>query len=215
MQTFAMKHHNNPYLHILSTMDPCGQSLLVQKYNEEAMHYHNTVIALTCCDHVCPITGTPDFVVCIHDKIICLLQEILNDGSLALDVAFCRLIVLLGSIDCVPYYRQYIAFLLYFVAGSCLPSLRNNIKIDHINHPFHRYLYHNSELVRYLMDTYFAKLNDKRCIKFKYNSHGSTRTISGVLQHHIATATKHGDVSIVPIICDYVQYPNEEFLYFI
>eukprot|EP01083_Nonionella_stella_P174114 602663_1 len=208
MDTLAIKQYqNNHYLHALSTMDTCGQTDIIQQYNQEAKHYQrqNTF-------NMCPTAS--DFLAYIHKQIIGLLQEILT-GSLPLDVAFCRLIVLYGHVDCDTSYDQYVAFLFYFILGSCLPSIRSNIKIHDPSHASYLTLYCQSELVRYLMDTYFAKLNDKTCIKFKYHGQRSTGAISSILQRHITTATEHGDVSIVPIICDYVQYPNEEFLYFI
>eukprot|EP01083_Nonionella_stella_P081526 224622_1 len=196
---------------VLRTMDPdtCAQSDMIALYREETRHYQQQNRFMSICDDAQTSLDSR-----IQTKIIGLLEAILNDGALALDVAFCRLIVLYGYTNsCNSSWLQYMVFLLYFVLGSCLPSIRRNIKINDPNHPGYHCLYGRSKIIRYLVDIYFSNLNDKTCIKFKYN--GSTRTIQTLLEHHITTATEHGDASIAHIICDYAHYPNEEFLYFI
>eukprot|EP01083_Nonionella_stella_P116317 345531_1 len=197
---------NNRYLSILKSMSTLDQFDMAQEYKEEAINYQQQTFMSVSCN----AQMIADFLGFFKNKIIGLLQEILND-ALPLDVAFCRLIVLYGYICCDPDCDQYIAFLLYFVLGSCLPSLRDKIKINDPNHPRYHDLYHNSEIMRYLMDSFFPNLNDKTCIKFKYNGNLSMQSIL----EHIMTGAEYGDASIVPIICDYAQYPNEEFLYFI
>eukprot|EP01083_Nonionella_stella_P211386 764358_1 len=62
-------------------------------------------------------------------------------------------------------------------------------------------------LLRYLVETYFPNLNDNRCIKFKYNVKKATRGILSVLEQYLTS-------SIALMICDFVQYPNHEFVYF-
>eukprot|EP01083_Nonionella_stella_P175953 614335_1 len=57
--------------------------------------------------------------------------------------------------------------------------------------------------------------NTSQCIKFKYYGNKSTHTISSVIEEHIANTTEYGDPSIASIICDFVQYQNQEFVRFI
>eukprot|EP01083_Nonionella_stella_P117374 349731_1 len=191
------------YLDILTTMAHYGQSDIIDRYVEEATNYETKTLWAE-------IQGSDDGLNIIRSKFIQTLDGILNDGAVPFDVAFCRLIVIL------PYAQQYsqyasefIGVFLYFVLGSCFPSLRQNIKLNDETPNYQR-----CKVLRHLMETYFPNLNDTRCIKFKYCGHQSTRAILSILEQHIATATPYGDTSVASIICDYVQYPHHEFIYF-
>eukprot|EP01083_Nonionella_stella_P107476 311317_1 len=108
----------NPYLYTLRTMGTCGQYGIIQKYNEEATKYQrqNTYESVGG-----DVESIPHILVCIQNKMIGLLEQMLNDGSLPLDVAFCQLIVWYGYIDCdCLFYHQYGAFLLRASAASPL-----------------------------------------------------------------------------------------------
>eukprot|EP01083_Nonionella_stella_P224734 799683_1 len=113
-EMLIMSYEDNYYLHVLSTMNPSGQSEMVQKYNEEARSYQQQNTFMSVCGDA---KTNLDFFVRIKNKIIRLLEQILNDGALPLDVAFCRLIVLYGycNLDRYPHCVEYIAFLLYFM----------------------------------------------------------------------------------------------------
>eukprot|EP01083_Nonionella_stella_P118501 353799_1 len=199
-----LKHE---YLHILNTMNPCGQSYIIDRYVEEATRYErNTIFGVV--HGICKNLNLRF----IEHEVIEILNGILNDGAVPLDVAFCRLIIILPYVQ--PrggqYAPEFIRFFLYFILGSCFPTLRQNIKFDRESP-----LYQRSKVLQYLMETYFAQLNDARCIRFKYSGQKSTLAISTVLQQYVNTATEHGDAAVASIICDYVQYPHHEFVYFI
>eukprot|EP01084_Bolivina_argentea_P090402 162922_1 len=89
------------YFHVLEGMylDPFGSfgpSCIIDSYIEEAKAYQATTPL--------KVVEGPSHVVRerLHDieqKVINILEGILNDGAMPLDVAFCRLIILL------PYVR--------------------------------------------------------------------------------------------------------------
>eukprot|EP01083_Nonionella_stella_P278716 947892_1 len=197
------------YLHVLKTMDPCGQSDIIDKFIEEAEDYETkTTLQEIHRD------SSRETLHCIENTIMELLQAILNDGAVPFDVAFCRLIIILPFVQrpsqpSLQFAAEFIAFFFYFIAGSCFPSLRKHIKSS-----WQPVLYESSSLIQYLLDSYFPRVNDNRCIKFKHINH-SRHVLSSILEHYISTATEHGDPSIASIICDYVQYPNHEFIFFI
>eukprot|EP01083_Nonionella_stella_P089280 249073_1 len=189
----------NEYLFILNIMDLSGESEITQKYIEELKYYQTTLIHV----HAKHILKEADH------RIIGLLQLILNDGELQLDVAFCMVIGIIHHVQKrVTQAEEYIAFALYFVLGSCFPSLRTNFKINDPDHPEYD-IYKQSAVLQYLMETYFANINDKKCIKFKHHGNQSTHSISRALQRHTAL-----HAPIICIICDYVQYPHQEFVDF-
>eukprot|EP01083_Nonionella_stella_P118502 353800_1 len=200
-----LKHE---YLHILNTMNPCGQSYIeiIDRYVEEATRYErNTSLG------VVHGNGNGKNLRYIENQVIEILDGILNDGAVPLDVAFCRLIIILPYVQFRSRYAcEFIGFFIYFIVGSCFPTLRQNIKLNRESHSYQR-----SKVLQYLMETYFAQLNDTRCIRFKYSGQKSTLAISTVLQQYVNTATEHGDAAVASIICDYVQYPHHEFVYFI
>eukprot|EP01083_Nonionella_stella_P303321 1049637_1 len=190
----------NEYLFILNIMDLSGESEITQKYIEELKYYQTTLIHV----HAKHILKEADH------RIIGLLQLILNDGELQLDVAFCMVIGIIHHVQKrVTQAEEYIAFALYFVLGSCFPSLRTNFKINDPDHPEYD-IYKQSAVLQYLMETYFANINDKKCIKFKYHGNQSTHSISCALQRYTALHSP-----IICIICDYVQYPHQEFIDFL
>eukprot|EP01083_Nonionella_stella_P219303 785715_1 len=192
------------YLHVLHTMDPCGQAGLLDRYIEEATNYKaKTPLEV--------VQGSLQVVYerfhDIEDKVINLLEGTLTD-AIPLDVAFCRLIILLPYVQPSVFVVVFVAFFFYFIVGSCFPSLRKHIKLlwdmpEELE---------DSKLLQYLMDSYFPNLNHSQCIKFKY---GGNQSISSVIEEHIANTTEYGDPSIASIICDFVQYPNQEFVSFL
>eukprot|EP01083_Nonionella_stella_P170723 581625_1 len=189
------------YLHILTRMNPCGQSDIIDRYVEEATNYETNTPLKEARDK----SFQP-----IEHKFIQILDGVLNNGEVPLDVAFCRLIIILPYAQrWSTYSTEFIGVFLYFILGSCFPSLRQKIKLNHETDSYQR-----CQVPRYLMETYFANLNDTRCIKFKYAGHKSTRAISSVLEQYITTTTNYGDTSVASIICDYVQYPHHEFIHF-
>eukprot|EP01083_Nonionella_stella_P257000 880122_1 len=197
----TLKHE---YFNVLNTMDHYNRSI-INSYIEEAKHYQTKSRLQFACMNDVDRQG-----LCIIDEtIIELLEGILNDGRIPFDVAFCRLIVILPYAQHTRFSIEYVAFFFCWLLGSCFPLIRQNIKF---NDP--ERLYGETTILRYLMKTYFANLNDTRCIKFKYTGNTSTHTISLILKQYI-TATDYGDSSIASIICDYVQYPNQEFIDFI
>eukprot|EP01083_Nonionella_stella_P164640 545515_1 len=198
------------YFHVLEGMylDPFGQSDIIHSYIEEAKDYKATTTL--------KVVEGPSHVVRerLHDieqKFINILEGILNDGALPLDVAFCRLIILLPYVQPSVFVVVFVAFFFYFIVGSCFPSLRKHIKLlwDMPEE------YEDSKLLQYLMDSYFPNLNHSQCIKFKYYGNKSTHAISSVIEEHIANTTEYGDPSIASIICDFVQYQNQDFVHFI
>eukprot|EP01083_Nonionella_stella_P211385 764357_1 len=196
------------HLHLLNTMDPCGQSDIIDRYIEEAKYYETNTTLHDILDD--DDTHREKWNV-IRNNVIQILQGILNDGAIPLDVAFCRLSIIL------PYLQHhtmlsvdFIAFFVYFLVGSCFPSLRSNIQFN-----FEDSLFDQCMLLRYLVETYFPNLNDNQCIKFKYSGDKATQTIVSILEQHITSTTEYGDSCIASMICDYAQYPNHEFVYFI
>eukprot|EP01083_Nonionella_stella_P318325 1162945_1 len=176
------------YLHILTRMNPCGQSDIIDRYVEEATNYETNTPLKEARDK----SFQP-----IEHKFIQILDGVLNNGEVPLDVAFCRLIIILPYAQrCSNYSAQFIGSFVYFILGSCFPSLRQKIDLNP-----------QSKVVRYLIETYFPNLNDTRCIKFKYAGHKSTRAILSALEEYMIT-------SVASIICDYVQYPHHEFIHF-
>eukprot|EP01083_Nonionella_stella_P263081 894068_1 len=203
------------YLHVLKTMNHCGQSNIIANYVEEANNYESNTALEDISEHD-DVRGAKLHK--IQNKVIQILNGILNDGAMPLDVAFCRLLIIL------PYTQlhlasaiEFMAFFIYFLVGSCFQSLRANINLKDIcdkilnTDPSHQ----QCRLLRYLMESYFPNLVDSRCIKFKYNGNQATHGILSVLEQHIASTTEFGDPSIASIICDYVQLPNHEFVYFL
>eukprot|EP01083_Nonionella_stella_P168793 570899_1 len=195
----ASHHVVNEYLSILSAMDPGGKSCIIPKYIEELKHYESSLIY-----------GQKERILReADDRIIGLLRLILKDGALQLDVAFCMVLSIIHCVQKVTFAMEYIAFALYFVLGSCFPCLRPHFTITDPDHPDH-HIYKHCAAFQYLMDTYFAKLNDKKCIKFKYHGNQSTYSISCALRRYTALHSP-----IICIICDYVQYPHQEFIDFL
>eukprot|EP01083_Nonionella_stella_P079285 217417_1 len=135
------------YLHILTKMNPCGQSDIIDRYVEEATNYETkTSLQLEEASHASLRT--------IENKFIQILNGILNNGEVPFDVAFCRLIIILPYAQrCADYSAEFIGSFLYFILGSCFPSLRQKIDLNP-----------QSKVVRYLIETYFPNLNDTRCI---------------------------------------------------
>eukprot|EP01083_Nonionella_stella_P304509 1058663_1 len=156
---------NHEYFHVLNTMNPCGQSEIIDRYVEEAQDYEAKSALLK--SHT------------MRSKVIELLEGILNDGAMPLDVAFCQMIIILPRVQChAASAVEFIAFFVYFLVGSCFPSLRRNIT-SICQYPV--YQYRKSTLVRYLIETYFPSLNDIRCIKFKYSGNKATHVILAIL----------------------------------
>eukprot|EP01083_Nonionella_stella_P118503 353802_1 len=116
-----LKHE---YLHILNTMNPCGQSEIIDRYVEEATDYErNTPLGV--------VHGNDENLYHIENQVLEMLDGILNDGAVPLDVAFCRLIIILPYTQRrLLYAAEFIGFFLYFIVGSCFPSLRQNIELD-------------------------------------------------------------------------------------
>eukprot|EP01083_Nonionella_stella_P148700 471197_1 len=189
----------NEYLYILNVMDPGGESNLIQNYIEEMKHYERTMMRV----HAERLLAEAD------RNIVGLLELILSDGSLQLDVAFCALISIIHYVQSIAGAKEYIIFAFFFVLGSCFPSLRPSFVIDDPDHPDHD-IYKQSTVLQYLLQTYFANLNDKKCIKFKYNGEQSTHAISCALQQYTPLPSP-----IIWIICDHVQYPHQEFIDFV
>eukprot|EP01083_Nonionella_stella_P120694 361885_1 len=136
------------YLHVLHTMDPCGQAGLLDRYIEEATNYKaKTPLEV--------VQGSLQVVYerfhDIEDKVINLLEGTLTD-AIPLDVAFCRLIILIPYVQPSIFSGVFVAFFFYFVVGSCFPSLRKHIRMPCKLSPIHR----ESRVLPYLMDTYFA-----------------------------------------------------------
>eukprot|EP01083_Nonionella_stella_P120695 361887_1 len=188
------------YLHVLHTMDPCGQAGLLDRYIEEATNYKaKTPLEV--------VQGSLQVVYerfhDIEDKVINLLEGTLTD-AIPLDVAFCRLIILIPYVQPSIFSGVFVAFFFYFVVGSCFPSLRKHIRLPCKLSEIHD----ESRVLSYLMDTYFAHVNNSRCLKFKYYGNKSTDALASVLEEYIYP-------SIASIICGYVQYPNQEFIHFI
>eukprot|EP01083_Nonionella_stella_P270706 916835_1 len=157
------------YLHILTRMNPCGQSDIIDRYVEEATNYETNTPLKEARDK----SFQP-----IEHKFIQILDGVLNNGEVPLDVAFCRLIIILPYAQrCSNYSAQFIGSFVYFILGSCFPSLRQKIDLNP-----------QSKVVRYLIETYFPNLNDTRCIKFKYAGHKSTRAILSALQEYMITS---------------------------
>eukprot|EP01083_Nonionella_stella_P062833 163354_1 len=90
------------YLHVLDTMKPYGQSDIICRYVEEANDYESR----TPLEEVSRYDVNRESLGLHHidSKIIELLQGILNDGAISLDVAFCRLIIIL------PYVQHNVVF---------------------------------------------------------------------------------------------------------
>eukprot|EP01083_Nonionella_stella_P023330 64515_1 len=110
---------NNEYIHVLNTMDPCGQSDIIARYIEEANDYatHNVATLEHLLEHGDAHT------------LIQILEGILNDGTIPFDVAFCRLIIILSYIQLhVSFATECIVFFAYFLVGSCFPFVRPHIK---------------------------------------------------------------------------------------
>eukprot|EP01083_Nonionella_stella_P086001 238659_1 len=203
---------NHEYFHVLNTMNPCGQSVIIDRYVAEAQDYEaKSALELKHDDTHQDKSHT------MRCKVIEMLEGILTDGAMPLDVAFCQMIIIL------PYAQshaesaaEFVAFFVYFLVGSCFPSLRPNItSICQYLSQCPLYQYRKSTLVRYLIETYFPNLNDNRCIKFKYSGDKATQTIVSILEQHITSTTEYGDSCIASMICDYAQYPNHEFVHFI
>eukprot|EP01083_Nonionella_stella_P288876 983010_1 len=174
------------YIHVLKTMDPCGQSDVINKFIEEAEAYE-TKTPLEETDQ----QSNPETLHCIENKIIELLQGILN-GDIPLDIAFCRLIGILpyalrARRTSILFSIQCVAFFFYFVVGSCFPSVRKHIKSSC------RADVRHSRLIQYLTDSYFPHVNDNR-IKFKHMKQ-SSHIISSILEQYIDTR------AIVPLNC--------------
>eukprot|EP01083_Nonionella_stella_P305012 1062465_1 len=201
------------YFHVLEGMylEPFGSfgpSCIIDSYIEEAKAYQATTPL--------KVVEGPSHVVRerLHDieqKVVDILDGILNDGAMPLDVAFCRLIILMPHVQRSVFAGVYVAFFFHFIMGSCFPSLQKHIKLlwavsGRVE---------DSKVLQYLMDSYFPNLNHSQCIKFKYYGNKSTHAISSVIEEHIANTTEYGDPSIASIICDFVQYPNQEFVHFI
>eukprot|EP01083_Nonionella_stella_P062008 161351_1 len=198
------------YFHVLEGMylDPFGQSDIIDSYIEEANAYKaRTRLKVV----EGPLHVVRERLHDIEQKVVDILDGILNDGAMPLDVAFCRLIILLPYVQPSVFVVVFVAFFFYFIVGSCFPSLRKHIKLlwDMPEE------YEDSKLLQYLMDSYFPNLNHSQCIKFKYYGNKSTHAISSVLEQYIATETEYGDPSIASIICNFVQYQNQEFVHFI
>eukprot|EP01083_Nonionella_stella_P005453 15763_1 len=135
-------------------MDPCGQSDIIGNFIEEAEDYE-TKTPLEEMHH----DSNRQQLHCIEDRIIELLEAILNDGVVPFDVAFCRLIIILPYVQrpsdpSVPFIIEFVSFFYYFVAGSCFPSLRKHIESSC------RAVLFQSRLIRYLIESYFAHVND-------------------------------------------------------
>eukprot|EP01083_Nonionella_stella_P077108 210366_1 len=167
------------YLYVLKTMDPCGQSDIIDKLIAEAEDYETKTPLEEVQDD-----SSPEMLQRIENKIIELLQAILNDGAVPLDVAFCRLIVILPYVQrprqpSLQFCLEFVSFFFYFVVGSCFPSLCKHIKSSC------RVVLFKSRLIRYLMESYFPHLNDNRCIKFKYTVNKSTPVVSSILEQYI------------------------------
>eukprot|EP01083_Nonionella_stella_P038075 103694_1 len=192
------------YLDILTTMAHYGQSDIIDRYVEEATNYETKTLWAE-------IQGSDDGLNIIRSKFIQTLDGILNDGAVPFDVAFCRLIVILPyAQQYAQYASEFIGVFLYFVLGSCFPSLRQNIKLNDETPNYQR-----CKVLRHLMETYFPNLNDIRCIKFKYSGNKATHVILSILEQHITSTTEYGDPSIASIICDYIQHPHHEFVHFL
>eukprot|EP01083_Nonionella_stella_P218995 784828_1 len=162
---------NNEYIHVLNTMDPCGQSDIIRRYIDEANDYatHNVATLEHLLEHGDAHT------------LIQILEGILNDGTIPFDVAFCRLIIILSYIQLhVSFATECIVFFAYFLVGSCFPFVRPHIKFIYEDPSYCGY-----GLLRYLVETYFPNLNDNRCIKFKYNVKKATRGILSVLEQYL------------------------------
>eukprot|EP01083_Nonionella_stella_P219302 785711_1 len=191
-------NHELEYVHVLNTMNPCGQSDIIRRFIEEATDYQTkTTLDFEQIDDM-----NRAMLLTIENKIIELLEGILNDGAVPFDVVFCRLLIVLPYVHTSPFAWEFIGFFFYFVLGSCFPSVRKHITFND----------KDPRILRYLNDTYFANLNDARCIQFKYCVKQSA-TLS-VLEQCIK-ATEYGDLSVARVICDYVQYPNQEFVSFL
>eukprot|EP01083_Nonionella_stella_P132154 401681_1 len=191
-----IENPKHEYLHVLNTMDPCGQSDIISSYVEEAKDYDaNTALE----DILAHDDAHLEKLHHIQNKVIQILDGILNNGAMALDVAFCRLIIILPYVQSHRTFAAvFITFFLYFIVGSCFPSVRQNIhSISHQDHQF--------RMLRYLVETYFPNLNGTRCIKFKYSGNKATHAILSVLEQHITPC-------VASLICDYVQHPNHEFV---
>eukprot|EP01083_Nonionella_stella_P085580 237352_1 len=117
----------------------------------------------------------------IENKCMELLQDVLNNGYVPFDVAFCRLLIILDHLQFLGarVIVEFIPFVLYFVLGSCFPSIRNNIATNGS--------YQTSKLVRYLVDVFFANFDDQRCMEYKYTETDaiSMNAISSVLNQYI------------------------------
>eukprot|EP01083_Nonionella_stella_P061492 160238_1 len=200
----TLKHE---YFHVLNTMNCYDQSELISRYIEESREYRSKAPLQFKCMNALDREG----LCTIDDKIIELLEGILNDGRIPFDVAFCRLIIILPYAQHTAFSIEYVAFFFCWLLGSCFPSVRQNIEFGSER------LYRETRILRYLMETYFTitNLNDTRCIKFKYTGNASTHAISLILEQYFETATEFGDSSIASIICDYAQYPNQEFIHFV
>eukprot|EP01083_Nonionella_stella_P020579 57068_1 len=200
MATPESSNNFDQYLHVLRTMDPCGQSDLIDRYIEESTNYKAKT----------PLEVVQGSLQVVHeklrdieDKVINLLEGTLTD-AIPLDVAFCRLIILIPYVQPSVFSGVFIGFFFYFVVGSWFPSLRKHIRLPCKLSAIHE----ESRVLPYLMDTYFANVTDTQCLKFKYCGNKSTEALASVLQEHIYP-------SIASIICGYVQYQNQEFVYFI
>eukprot|EP01083_Nonionella_stella_P188222 693283_1 len=115
------------YFYVLKGMylDPFGQSDIIDSYIEEARAYKTTTPL--------KVVEGPSHVVRerLHDieqKVLDMLEGILNDGAMPLDVAFCRLIILMPYVQRSVFAGVYVAFFFYFIVGSCFPSLCKHIK---------------------------------------------------------------------------------------
>eukprot|EP01083_Nonionella_stella_P086002 238665_1 len=118
------------YLHVLKTMNHCGQSNIIANYVEEANNYESNTALEDISEHD-DVRGAKLHK--IQNKVIQILNGILNDGAMPLDVAFCRLLIIL------PYTQlhlasaiEFMAFFIYFLVGSCFQSLRANINLKDI-----------------------------------------------------------------------------------
>eukprot|EP01083_Nonionella_stella_P314052 1129889_1 len=200
----AIVDHELEYVHVLNTMNSCGQPDIIGRFIEEATDYQTkTALELEQIDDM-----NRAMLLTIENKIIELLEGILNDGAVPFDVAFCRLLIILPYVHTSPFAFGFIGFFFYFVLGSCFPSVRKHITFNDAEPHDLR-----SRILRYLMVTYFPNLNDARCIKFKYCVQRSTTLF--LLEQCITTATEYGDLSVARVICDYAQFPNQEFVSFL
>eukprot|EP01083_Nonionella_stella_P188221 693282_1 len=116
------------YFRVLEGMylDPFGQSDIIDSYIKEAEDYYKATTRLKVLEG--PLHVVRERFHNIEQKLINMLEGILNNGAMPLDVAFCRLIILMPHVQPSVFAGTFVAFFFYFIVGSCFPSLCKHIK---------------------------------------------------------------------------------------